>query len=225
MLVIEESIMEEIVNTLLQERPENVSVNSSYELVDIGELGPDHQVLDLFKLGSTNWPDEKGVAFLGKSDQFLYVFACFEDSDIYNPATGRNSRTWETGDVMEFFFQAPGHEEYFELHLTPGGATLELRIPSIEKFGKVSFESQFYESGFFSYAEKFNRPDCKGWMGLMEIPFEGLGINNGDIDGARFAVCRYNYNQNMQRPEISSTVLFPSGGFHQPHLWHEIRSS
>ena len=214
--------MEEIIDILLQKRSEQSLVVSSYELASIRNFVRDHQILDFFKPGTIGLPEEKGIAFLGKNDKCLYVFGCFEDSDIFNTATEKNSHTWETGDAMEFFFQCPGREEYYELHLTPEGATLELRIPSIEKFGKVPFESQFYDSGFSTYAERFNRPECKGWLGLMEIPFVGLGITNGDFEGSRFAVCRYNYSKNKLKPEISSTVAFPRGGFHQPDLWHVI---
>ena len=88
---------------------------------------------------------------------------------------------------MEFFFQSPGQKEYYELHVTPENATLELCIPGIEKFGKVPFESQFYESNFFSCAARFDYPECKGWLGLMSIPFEGLGIADGKLNKARFS--------------------------------------
>ena len=176
-------------------------------------------VLDLFKHGTKELPEEKGIAFLWKDSEYLY--AC-EDSDVYNSAKEKNEKTWETGDVMELFFQAPGREEYYELHLTPGDATLELRIPGAENLGKVPFESQFYQSGFSAYARNFDHPDCKGWLGLMTIPFEGLGIADGKLHKSRFSVCRHNFNKKWTKPEISSTTIFLEGGFHQPHLWHEI---
>ena len=109
-----------------------------------------------------------------------------------------------------------------ELHLTPENATLELRILGIEKFGKVPFESQFYESGLSSYAERFDEPECRGWFGYMKITFKGLGIVDGKLEKSRFSVCRYNYNQKWMEPEMSSTTIYPEGGFHQPELWHEI---
>ncbi len=225
MLILDETFEKECVDLLMQKRPGQLPVVTAYNLVDMGSScsAPDLLVLDMFKWSTTVLPEEKGIAFLGKDDRFLYVFGCFEDSDVYNSATGENERTWETGDVMEFFFQAPGKEEYYELHLTPGNSTLELRIPKLGKIGLVPFESLFFDSGFFTHAEKFEHFDCKGWMGLMEIPLEKLGITDGNFQNSRFAVGRYNYNCKWDAPEISSTAIFPEGGFHQPHLWQEIK--
>ena len=179
-------------------------------------------VLDFFKHGADELPEEKGIAFLWRDSDSLYVIGCFEDSDVFNSATKKNEKTWRTGDVMEFFFQPSGENEYYELHVTPENATLELCIPGVEKFGKVPFESQFYESNFFSYAERFNEPECQGWFGYMKIPFKGLGITDDKLEKSRFSVCRYNYNKKWAEPEQSSTTIYMDGGFHQPGLWHEI---
>ncbi|MFA6715539.1 MAG: hypothetical protein WCS27_09190 [Victivallaceae bacterium] len=186
------------------------------------KVGWDAVVLNFFKHGTQEMPAEKGISFLWRDADTLYVCGFFEDSDVFNTATKRNEKTWQTGDVMEFFFQAPGQKEYYELHVTPSSATLELRIPGIENLGKIPFESQLYYSGFFSCAERFDYPECKGWIGLMAISFKGLGIMDGKLDKARFSVCRYNYNKKWDVPEKSSTTIYLEGGFHQPHLWHEI---
>ena len=182
-------------------------------------------MLDFFKHGTDELPEEKGIALLWKGIEELYVFGFFEDSDVYNSVRKKNEKTWQTGDVMESFFKTHGQNNYYKLHLTSENATLELCIPGIEKLGKIPLESQFYESGFFSYAERFNEPECQGWFGYMKIPFKGLGITDDKLEKSRFSVCRYNYNKKWAEPEQSSTTIYMDGGFHQPGLWHEIAIS
>ena len=199
------------------------SAPKKYKLFEAcGDLPAGLNVLDFMKLGEVNPPSEAGIAFLWKNGDSLHVCGVFEDSDVFNTATEKNEKTWITGDVMEFFFQAHGSEDYYELHLTPENVTLELHLPGVDKLGKIPFESQFYDSGFSYKAERFQdkKSDLAGWYGHMKIPFKGIGVAGGNPEKSRFSVCRYNYNRNCSKPEVSSTSYYPKGGFHQPEFWH-----
>lgn len=220
------SFEKECISLLMQTRPGKIPVETAYDIPNMGDSisNSKRHFLDFFRLGTTSLPEEKGIAFLGKGDQSVYVFGYFEDSDVFNTATGKNTQIWKTGDVMEFLFQPPECKRYYELHLTPRNVTFEVRIPGTAKSGNSAFKSPLYDFGLFSHAEEFDLPEGKGWLGLMKIPFDRLGITEDEYENSRFAVCRYNYNRKWSRPEISSTVIFPEGGFHQPELWHEIKA-
>ena len=123
---------------------------------------------------------------------------------------------------MELFFKpTAARTDYFELHLTPESLTLQLHVPSVEGLTKTQFEKMFHQSQIVVKTEKFKTPEYKGWMGYMDIPFEGILLDCG-IDAATFTVCRYNYNDSWDAPDICSTTRFPKGGFHQPDYYHKM---
>lgn len=170
-------------------------------------------------------PREGAIAMLWLSGANLNVCAVMLDSDAQSSAAPKNDRTWEKGDALEFFFQPAEMPNYVELHLAPNGATLELSFPSVEAFRVSRFEESFFVSGMTGRAEKFvSKSGLKGWFGHITVPLAVIGAGGGKLDGARAAVCRYNYNSQWgEKPELSSTVSFPGGSFHNPPAWHVIK--
>ncbi|HBC89236.1 MAG TPA: hypothetical protein DCZ94_20030 [Lentisphaeria bacterium] len=172
-------------------------------------------------------PVQKTISTLWLDGDFLSVFAMMEDSDVFSHARGRNDQTWQKGDVMEFFFQPEGRRNYYEVHVAPNLATLELSIPDAKKLvgEKYDFKSLFFKSGMKCETGRFKSKGKAGWWGLMKIPVEkiGLRIKSGRL--GRFAVCRYNYNRNggiiLQE---SASAPFPKFRFHDPDNWHELRA-
>lgn len=170
-------------------------------------------------------PREGAIAVIWLSGDMLNIFAVLEDSDPKSSASPKNDKTWAKGDAMEFFFQPAGRPEYFELHLAPTGATLELAFPSIEAFrAGIAWGDSFFESGMTVKAENFEAAGgLKGWTGHICVPLKSLHADGGRLNGARAAVCRYNYNTQWgEKPELSSTALFPVPGFHNPSAWNPL---
>ncbi len=169
---------------------------------------------------------EGACAFLWRDAKALNFVSMMQDSDPYSEAKGKNDKTWLKGDVMEVFIQPAGGKAYYELHIAPGGATMELAVPSVEAFRDGSLEGKdlSFESGMETDFSCLSNGVFKGWAGLVSIPFGGfLGDS---ADGARFAVCRYNYNRPWgPEPELSSTASFPSEipSYHNPGRWHLLR--
>jgi hypothetical protein len=197
--------------------------NGLYKIYE-GDFPPPEQaaILGFRILKDGTEPREKGGTVIWTHAGRLRVLAVFEDSDVHNSATEHNDRTWATGDVMELFFKpTAARTDYFELHLTPESLTLQLHVPSVEGLTKTQFEKMFHQSQFVVKTEKFKTPEYKGWMGYMDIPFEGILLDCG-IDAATFTVCRYNYNDSWDAPDICSTTRFPKGGFHQPDYYHKM---
>lgn len=170
-------------------------------------------------------PLEKCVATVWLDGGDLNVFALMEDSDVYSDAVGKNDKTWSKGDVMELFFQPDGRRNYFELHLAPNFATLELSIPDIESFrsGKCVFEKLFFDSGMSCETGLFNQDAISGWWGLMKIPSKTLGLQIKKGELGKFSICRYNYTRKKEaKPELSSSTAMPICNFHTPENWQKL---
>jgi hypothetical protein len=173
---------------------------------------------------------EGAFAYVWREAGALNFLALMEDSNAFSEAGPKQDLTWMKGDVMELFLQPAGGSTYFEFHVAPNGATLELKIPSIQSFREDpsgGFESRFFESDMESAHALFDGDPFKGWAGLLSVPFEGR-VLGGSVQGAKFSVCRYNYNKSWgERPELSSTSKYtrkhPS--FHDPESWPSLLES
>lgn len=168
---------------------------------------------------------EGAFVFAWEDEEALRVLALMEDSDPFSEAGPSQDRTWLKGDVMELFLQPPGGKLYYELHIAPNGATLELAIPSVESFRADpigGFESRLSASDMAAERLLFDGKPFKGWAGLISVPLRGKLLQGASAKGFRFCVGRYNYNRAWgEKPEISSHVKFNKlfKSFHSPELW------
>lgn len=181
-------------------------------------------ILDFIKHGNESLPEEKGIAFLWKNMDYLHVYGVFEDSDVFNAVVETNGKMWQYGDVMQFFFQAHGAMDYYQLLLTPENLLLKFHLPVISKNSGTPFDDRCSSPDFYYHADRFKCSDLNlnGWYAHMKIPLKELGVMDNNLNKARFSVCRYNYNKKWKVPELSSTSYYPTGSFRQPKYWHEI---
>ena len=171
---------------------------------------------------------EGAFAFVWRDSEALRFLSILEDSDPFNDAEPKQDVTWLKGDVMEVFFQPAGGKPYYEFHVAPNGATLELRVPSVESFRADpggGFESRLFETDMEAEALLFESAPFKGWVGLISIPLKGKILGEASVKGSKFSVCRYNYNHKWgETPEISSISKFEKRipSFHNPDCWQTI---
>ena len=171
-----------------------------------------------------SWPKEKAFAFIWRDAANLRVCAVMEDCAVGNSAVGRHSDPHQKGDVMELFFQPAGKANYFELHVAPSLATLEMATASVEAFdawkhGDSSKANFQFDSGMIPEAGTFILPSgLHGWWGRMTIPLAKLGIAPDGLAGAKWLVGRYNYDFAAwgKVPEVSATAR---KGLHAPDKW------
>lgn len=172
------------------------------------------------------WPREPGLAVLWRTKEELCVLGVMADSEVSTKAVGKNDQTWAKGDVLEIFLQPADSEQYYELHLAPNLATLELAIPSIADFrsGKHPFETLFADLGLRGESGRLDGSGVAGWWGLMRIPRAKVGLaDRRDGQAGRVGICRYNYNQAWgEKPECSATPPFMKFNYHQPECWQEL---
>jgi hypothetical protein len=171
-------------------------------------------------------PLENGIATVWVEGDSLNVFAIMNDSDVFSDAVGKNDKTWSKGDVLELFFQPDGHRNYFELHLAPNLATLELSIPDIDGFRskKYDFEKLFFDSGMSCATGIFNQDGVSGWWGLMKIPAQTLGLKIKKGALGKFSICRYNYTRENGKSAVehSASAALTKLNFHSPEEWQTL---
>ena len=154
-----------------------------------------------------------------------FLFKCRDHIGVKFAAAGRlpknaarcdNEKTWTTGDVIEFFIQAEGRDDYYEFHLTPEGIRLQLHLPHYSLLRKVPFENKICDCGL---AAKTLSLSDDLWVGEMRVPFASLSENGEEGMGeAKYCVSRY-YYVNALEIEYSSYPPLPARGYHNPPCW------
>lgn len=162
-------------------------------------------------------PTEPGVARIGASSQGLCVYVEYEDSDIFSEAKADQQKMWTLGDVAEVFVK-PGLDrpDYWEIHVTPNGFMMDIRIPDRGRFqaGEVTWDQVIAaDSGVIhqSVVEEGR------WSAEFVIPWSAFEVEAAPSPGTiwQVAVCRYNCNGGLENPELSSTAPLTKPGFHR----------
>lgn len=130
-------------------------------------------------------------------------------------------RTWELGDIAEFFLQETVTGRYLELHVTPGNQRLQLQWPAgglaAFRSGRAAFEGFTLgpDAGLSSTATVW--PDR--WRATLTIPASVLvlaGFTSGQT--FRTAVCRYDC-AGAAAPVFSSTAPLQEPSLHRLAEW------
>lgn len=163
-------------------------------------------------------------AALAHSPDALCAFITLEDDDVFNPVTGFNQPAFLQGDVVELFILPQGMERYCEIHATPQGALLQLRLPTgWRQMSPPPFQGNAWDQTIATpVSEVLARTDPGGWSAFLAIPFELLGAFPQAGATWRAAVCRYDYTQGRPEPILSSTATFLRLDFHQTESWNRL---
>jgi hypothetical protein len=156
------------------------------------------------------------------NDRHLYFMADMEDTDLYADVTEHNGITWEN-DVFEIFLKpAENRLAYYEFQVNAANTQLELFFPSRGSGGYRRFAAQTrlgMESAvrLRGTLNKWDDTD-KGWTVEGRIPWTAFKATGGKPrpgDKWRFALCRYDYCKDFDRPELSSTAPLTRPDFHR----------
>ncbi len=166
-----------------------------------------------------------GYVRLGVNGDDLVAHAVLRDDRPNNRAVQWNERTWETGDVLEVFFQAEGWQGYHEFHVTPENQRLQLVFPRKDAFrmsrpwGAWAIQESCFES-----AVVINAP-LTHWQAVvrLKLPLVLGGTGEGAaVPGSRkfrFTFSRYDYQPGQAGPITSATAPLTSGDFHNADEW------
>jgi uncharacterized repeat protein (TIGR03806 family) len=170
-------------------------------------------VIDTFSmpwLGEENRkPDKATRAKLLWDRDFLYAFAEMDDGDLYADITEHDGKTW-LNDVFELFFKpAVDKPAYYEFQVNAANTQFDLFQPRrghmarFLKDGKFDIESKVALRGTLN---KYTDRD-EGWSVELKIPWTSLlrtGGRPAPDDQWRFALCRYDYTVEKERPELTT---------------------
>jgi hypothetical protein len=162
-------------------------------------------------------------------DDHLYFAAGMEDRDLYALEKKPNGMTWED-DVFELFFK-PSVEgrTYYEFQVNPLGTQLELFLPSRGAGGYRRFAplTRFGMESAVRLDGTLNKHDDRdrGWTVEGRIPWSSFKATGGrPRAGAkwRFALCRFDYSVELERPELSSSAPLTERDFHRYEDYGEL---
>jgi len=164
------------------------------------------------------------VALEGMS---LAVLATFRDRDVFNPVTHFNMPAFPHGDTFEIFLQPSGQRAYFEFHITPGGAILQLRWPGPMR--DIPLDWAGLPDPLLGYKVSRWRIRARtrevrgGWEAYAEIPLRRIFEESPPWNGSRLRVnfARYDYTRGRLRPVVSASAPHGELDFHRSQEWTE----
>jgi hypothetical protein len=165
-----------------------------------------------------------GWARLGWHPHFLDLAFVFSGGPAHNAARQLNERTWELGDVGEFFIRPDSAPHYLEIHLTPENQRLQLNFPlggiARLRSGEAPLESFIVTDPDWVFSATHITSDF--WTAQARIPAAALGfatLANGLV--FQTAVCRYDCGI-TSTPTLSATASFTAPFFHQLDAWSQL---
>lgn len=164
---------------------------------------------------------------LGSSSEELFGHAILHDDFIFNKASKKGDRTWETGDVFEIFLKRSDQNHYWEMHVTADNFQLIFELPpACERQNQTIddvFKNYWRELPEFQSKVVLN-PQQRQWQVFWKIAWKCLGVQDPRRHQWQMAFCRYDYAESpLERPVLSSTADLSQRSFHRLEEWGEFQ--
>jgi hypothetical protein len=169
---------------------------------------------------------------IGRTAQGLAFWAELAGLQPHSRASGHNQRLWELGDCFEVFLGESLTSPYIEVHLAPGGWTLQLRWSSrgnkpADGEDEVDLDSHLV-TDLILRSFTSCRPEAQRWCAGVEIPWSAF-VPAGAQE-CLFSLSRYEADVRDERGEptlySSSPHAAEEGGwpsFHDRCAWRTLR--
>jgi hypothetical protein len=163
-------------------------------------------------------------------DEALYYVAEMDDADLYADIKEFNGLTWEN-DVFELFFKpSVDKRPYYEFQVTPANTRLELFLPSrgaggYRRFAPLTKDHAETAVKLRGTLNKFDDKD-QGWTVEGRIPWTAFAATGGKPQAGavwKFALCRYDYSIDFERPDLSSTAPLTFPDFHRYEDYGDLK--
>lgn len=154
----------------------------------------------------------------------LFYEAVFLQRSPANRARGLNERTWELGDIAEFFLQETATGRYLELHVTPENQRLQLLWPlgGLDRFRAGSVRLEDFLVADPRWVASDAQICADHWTARAFVPFSCLGLAGIEqLPALRTAVCRY--DRSLGPELLSSTARLTEPNYHRHQEWAELR--
>ncbi|MHB9137820.1 MAG: carbohydrate-binding family 9-like protein [Victivallaceae bacterium] len=164
---------------------------------------------------------EKASVKLLWDDNYLYVGAQLEDSDVMNEGKEDQGHLYTTGDLLEIFLKPAAESYYWEIYGSPNNKKTWFFFPSR---GRIVFPAcaSYLPKDLQAAASvdgtlnNFNDKD-KGFTIEMAIPVKELTAYGAKFDNSAnwtILMARYNYSVYFTKPELSAYPLLSNVNFH-----------
>jgi hypothetical protein len=173
---------------------------------------------------------EKGSVKVLWDENYIYVAAEFEDSDVMNEGKEDQSHFYSTGDLIEVFLKPAGENYYWEIYGTPNNKKTWYFFPSR---GRIVFPAcASYLPKDLSVATSVDgtlnnwRDKDKGCIIELAIPIKELTAYGAKLDNsANWTVMfgRYNYSAYLNKIELTAYPLLSNVNFHICEEYAKLR--
>lgn len=161
-------------------------------------------------------------------NEYLYIGAKLDDSDVVQYGTKDQRHLYEQGDTFEIFIKSEKTPKYREFYVAPNGKKTTYVFLSR---GYVRPDWGTLDPAFLTSVKVLGTlNDCTdkddGWIVEAAIPFKMLE----DFTGVKFAsdgrwtilLARYNYNFGQEVRELSAAPQLPYDNFHLTEYYAEL---
>lgn len=173
---------------------------------------------------------EKGIIKLACNSGHLLVYADFDDSYIYNPATKFNDPVRPQGDFLEMILRPDLQDAYYELHVTPQNLQSQFCFEQAEcakkiidaNPGKTATELFAVDFPIFESKTELNK-NINKWYGMAHINLKNI-VENDHQDKVKrlfYNCCRKNLTKSGES-ESSSTAELSEYNYHHQNEWGTI---
>lgn len=164
---------------------------------------------------------EGGKVRFAWNDDWFYVGAVFEDSDLVAEGEEDQLHHYSMGDLLEVFIKPESSSWYWELYATPHNRQTSFFFPSQGRKGLPSNFNKAYCPLRVAATLDGSLNDWKdrdaGWTVEMAIPVSAI-TEHGDAWGTgsrwRVLAARYNYSCYLPIVELSATPRLERTDFH-----------
>jgi hypothetical protein len=166
---------------------------------------------------------ERGHVKFAWDEEYFYLAADFEDSDVLAQGTQDQMHHYSYGDVCELFLKPAGQSYYWELYVTPAGNKSSFFFPSKGHLGLADCYSKYImdslrvaadikDGTLNSWQDRDN-----GWTAEMAVPVKAIEAYGCDFGaGADWTIlaARYNYSRYLIPNELSMTPRLTATSYH-----------
>lgn len=184
-------------------------------------------------------PDDNGKPRLAKAPtkakllwdaNGLYFYAEMQDGDLFADLMKHDDQTW-FNDVFELFFKpTERHAGYYEFQVNAAGTKMDVFLPQRDhtKFAEHLGADPFGWKTVVVRRGSLNERDDRdqGWSVEGRFPWTDFVHTGGRpaVDESwLFALCRYDYDNKLEKPELSTIAPLTAADYHQHERYAALK--
>lgn len=163
---------------------------------------------------------EKGSVKLLWNEEYLYVGAVMDDSDVVAEGKADQTHLYQMGDLVEVFLKPENETYYWEIYGAPNRMKTAFFFPGRGRLFVPGCAEYMMDLKVHSHIDgtlnNWHDKD-KGWSVEIAIPLKSLTEFGAKFDNSTnwtILVSRYNYSRYLPLKELSSAPRLSAPNFH-----------